>query len=139
MPLFFCSRAVARAEEENCLSAEAALHKVGLASRRDDLAGDLSYGQQKLLTFACCLASGADLFLLDEPFAGVSTGTIECLQSLIRDLPHQGKSAFIVEHNLSAAFPICDRAICLNEGSVICEGTPDEVHSDPRVIQAYLI
>ena len=86
----------------------------------------------------CCLVSKADLLLLDEPVAGIAPTMIEEVLSTIVDLPKQGKSVIVIEHNLDAITQICDRVVFMDAGMKICEGTSSEVHNDPRVMEAYL-
>jgi len=114
------------------------LEVVGLSDKRYDLAGDLSYGQQKLLTIACCLALEPRLLLLDEPVAGIAPEMIEKILGIIKELPSKGKSVIMIEHNLDAIMQVCDRVIFMDAGKKICEGTPEEVRNDPRVIEAYI-
>ena len=102
------------------------------------VAGALSYGQQKLLSLVCCLAPGAELLLLDEPMAGIAPEMIEHILAVIRDLPSQGKSVILIEHNLDAVMQVCDRVVFMDAGAKVSEGTPEEVRNDPRVIDAYL-
>ena len=135
---FFRPARSRKAEAQNRDTAHSILGEVGIADEIDSLASDLSYGQQKLLSLVCCLVSEADLLLLDEPVAGIAPAMTERILSLITDLPKQGKSVIVIEHNLEAVMQVCGRVVFMDAGEKICEGTPQEVHNDPRVIEAYV-
>jgi len=116
----------------------ALLTSAGLGDTATDFADKLSYGQQKLLTLVCCLAADAKLLLLDEPVAGIAPEMAERILAIIADLPNQGKSVIIIEHDIEALKRIVHRMIFMDAGQKVCEGTPDEVLRDPCVIEAYL-
>jgi len=114
------------------------LESVGLLDTVDVAGGELSYGQQKLLSLVCCLASGAELILLDEPIAGIAPEMRGEILSIIRELPNKGKCVVVIEHNFDAISSICDRVIFMDAGEKKSEGTPDEIQTDPIVIETYL-
>jgi branched-chain amino acid transport system ATP-binding protein len=111
---------------------------VGLSEKKNELAGSFSYGQQKLLSLACCLALDPAMLMLDEPVAGVNQETITNILALLRKLRDQGVSVFFIEHNLEAVMEVSDRLIVMDEGSIIADGIPLVVKNDPAVIEAYI-
>jgi ABC-type branched-subunit amino acid transport system ATPase component len=127
-------------KQERAKQARAAevLRKVGLEDKSEEAAENLSYGQQKLLTVACCTASDAKVLLLDEPVAGIAPPMIEQVLALMEGMRSEGRSIMFVEHNIAAIMQICDRVIFMDAGAMVCEGTPERVRNDPRVIEAYL-
>lgn len=110
----------------------------GLREKADEVANDLSYGQQKLLALAVCLATGGDLFLLDEPLAGLHPDMIGKVKEIIKELKIQGKTVFFIEHHLEAAIGISDMVVVMDGGRKIAMDTPQGIYQDPRVIEAYL-
>lgn len=119
--------------------ADAFLRRLGLWDSRAHLADDLSYGQQKLLALGMCMASDAELYLLDEPIAGISSGMAEAVLALIRELRGAGKIVIVIEHNLGALQSIADRLVVMAGGRVIADGAPSAVLDDPGVLSAYLV
>ena len=91
-----------------------------------------------MLSLVCCLATGAELLLLDEPVAGIAPEMTERILAAIRSLPSKGKSVVLIEHNLDAVMQVCDRVIFMDAGAKVSEGTAQEVRNDPKVIEAYL-
>lgn len=136
--VLFCPWSVARREARNRKAGMALLEEIGLAETADNLAATLSYGQQKLLSIACCLATGADLLLLDEPLAGIAPRMTDRILATIASLPPRGKSVLLIEHDVAALSRICERVIFMDAGKNICEGAPEAVRNDLRVIEAYL-
>lgn len=114
------------------------LKDVGIADKAHLNAGDLSYGQKKLLEIARAVATGANLFMLDEPAAGINPTLLNQIRDYILKLNKEGKTFFIVEHNMPFIMDICDRIVVLDYGKEIAVGTPKEIQHNPRVIEAYL-
>lgn len=128
------------AEEEaiNRQEAMRLLQFVGLEEKAYDLAGELSYGQQKLLTLACCLATEARILLLDEPVAGVHPEMASRILTLLRQLREDGKLIIFIEHDIEAVRQIADQVIVMDQGRLIVQGIPSEVLERPEILEAYL-
>jgi len=128
-----------KAEEElNVTTARDTLRFVGLDDNAESRASDLSYGQEKLLALACCLATRSDILLLDEPVAGVHPDTIVRILELLRRLKDDGKLVIFVEHNIDAVRQVADRVIVLDQGRVIADGSPGAVLARPEILDAYV-
>ncbi len=118
--------------------AEELLTFVGMERFREQQAGALSYGQQKLVELAQVLMLDPKLILLDEPAGGINPTLIARMGEMIRTLNRQGTTFLIVEHNMPFVLGLCDPVLVLARGTCICEGAPDHVQKDPRVLDAYL-
>ncbi len=114
------------------------LKDVGIAEQAHLNAGDLSYGQQKLLEIARAVATDADLFLLDEPAAGINLTLLNQIKKYILKLNKEGKTFLIVEHNMPFVMEMSEKIIVLDYGKEIAVGTPEEIQNNQRVIEAYL-
>ena len=102
-------------------------------------AGELSYGQQKLVDIAMAFMSEPDLVLLDEPCAGVNPSLVGGISSLLKDLNRARKSSFVViEHNMDCVMDLCHRILVMVEGKVMAVGTPAEIRANKQVLDAYL-
>jgi len=134
---FFPGR-IKKEEARNQLSSQKLLEFMGIEEKANELVEELSYGQQKMVSLACCLASGADLLLLDEPVAGINPETAEIILSVIKKLAEQGKTIILIEHNIEAIMQISDRVVFMDEGKKVAEGDPEAARNDPAVIEAYL-
>jgi len=102
-------------------------------------AGELSYGQQKLVDIAMAFMSEPDLVLLDEPCAGVNPSLVGGISTLLKELNRSRKGSFVViEHNMDFVMALCHRIMVMVEGKVLAIGTPDEIRGNKQVLDAYL-
>jgi branched-chain amino acid transport system ATP-binding protein len=110
---------------------------IGMASRRDRLAGVLTYAEQRALEIGVTIAGGSNVILLDEPTAGMSRSETDDAVELIRNVT-DGKTLVMVEHDMSVVFNLADRISVLVYGEVIASGTPQEIRGNKAVQEAYL-
>ncbi len=110
---------------------------VKLERLRDEYAGNLSYGQQKLVEFVRVLMRDPALVLLDEPAAGVNRTLLNDLLDAVRRLRDQGKTILLVEHDMKVIMGLCETVFVLDHGEKIAEGPPGRIQTDERVIEAY--
>jgi branched-chain amino acid transport system ATP-binding protein len=111
---------------------------VGLAARRDALAGSLSYGEQRLLEFARALATRPKLLLIDEPAAGLNAAEVDGLLDRILLTRKRGVTVVVVEHNMDLVMNVADRVLVMDYGQHLFEGVPADVQKNPAVVSAYL-
>lgn len=115
----------------------AALDRVGLGDRAGQMAGELSYGHQRLLELAMGLALKPRVLILDEPTQGLASGEIEGFKALVREVA-KGAAVLLIEHNMEVVMDLADRVTVLTFGRVLASGTPAEVRADAAVQAAYL-
>ena len=118
-------------------SAEKTLTMIGLENRREKMAGELTYAEQRALEIGITIASGANVILLDEPTAGMSRSETDAAVALIHRVT-EGKTLLMVEHDMGVVFNIADRISVLVYGQVIATGTPNEIRMNKKVQEAYL-
>ncbi len=114
------------------------LETVGLAARHDARAGALAYGEQRVLEVALALAARPRLLMLDEPFAGMNESESSETMALIHAIRDRGTTVLVIDHHMQTMAKGCDRLVVMNHGIKLAEGSPTEVTSDPRVVEAYL-
>jgi ABC-type branched-subunit amino acid transport system ATPase component len=125
----------ARAHRERAMEL---LAFTGIAAHAGALAGTLSYGQRKLLELSYVLVSDPAVVLLDEPAGGVNPSLIHHIADRIRELNAGGRTFLIVEHNMDFVMGLCHEVTVLDSGTVVATGPPDQIRTDPRVLDAYL-
>jgi branched-chain amino acid transport system ATP-binding protein len=118
--------------------ADELLARFKLTHMRDQYAGTLSGGQRKLLEMARALMTNPRLVMLDEPMAGVNPALKQSLNAHIKSLRDDGMTVLFVEHDMDMVHDISDWVVVMAEGAVIAEGTPDQISTNPAVVDAYL-
>lgn len=129
---------VAVEEKKNREAAMHWLNFVGLDRAAKQQTGELSYGQQKLLTLACCLATEAPILFLDEPVAGVHPEMIERILGLFRELRSLDKLVVFIEHDIASVRKVADSVVVMDHGQIIAQGKPSDVLERPEIIEAYV-
>jgi branched-chain amino acid transport system ATP-binding protein len=129
-----------RREEARILArAESYLEVMGLSPRRDELAKNLPYGEQRRLEIARALATGPKVLCLDEPAAGMNAAEKNELMALIRSIRDRfGLAILVIEHDMRLVMGVSERMLVLDHGVTISRGNPEQIRRDPKVIEAYL-
>ena len=124
---------------ESRLSArvEAALEEAGLSGMGDKIAGELSYGHQRMLEVAMTLSLQPKLLILDEPTQGLAHAEIDSLCERVRRIAEQ-VTVLIIEHNMPVVLDLAETITVMDNGEIIAEGSPDQIENDPLVQEAYL-
>ncbi|TXG95137.1 MAG: ABC transporter ATP-binding protein [Rhodocyclaceae bacterium] len=133
-----CDRGTRAEEAAIRRRAEELLHYVGVEDRAEDLAKNLSYGDQRRLEIARALATDPKLLCLDEPAAGMNGTETEELRLLIEGIRADGVTILLIEHDVKLVMGLCDRVAVLDYGALVIEDVPSVVQHDPRVIEAYI-
>ena len=119
--------------------ADALIEQFHISHVADKKAGELSYGQQKLVDIAMAFMSDPDLVLLDEPCAGVNPALVGGISKLLKELNQSRRGSFVViEHNMDFVMELCHRIMVMVEGEVLAIGTPAEIRANKQVLDAYL-
>ena len=111
---------------------------LGISVRRDEPAGSLPYGPQRVLEIGRAMATQARLLLLDEPTAGMTPQETEEIMGVIERIRDEGCTILLIEHDMSMVMNLCERISVLDFGEKIAEGMPDEIQNNERVVEAYL-
>ena len=135
---WFRGSQVENEEKLNAANAYETLEFLEMEHLADEMAVNLSGGQKKLLELGRALMAEPELILLDEPGAGVNPTLLNKIAENILKLKERGKTILLIEHNMDLIMNICDRVIVMNDGKHLVEGTPTEIKTNPKVLEAYL-
>jgi len=135
---FFRTRRYREAIEASEMRARELVELIGLRKYYEIETGILSYGQKKLVALASALMPRPKIVVLDEPVAGVNPSRIREIEEALRQLNRAGETFLIVEHNVEFITNLCHQVIVLEQGRKLTEGTAAEIHTDARVLEAYL-
>jgi ABC-type branched-subunit amino acid transport system ATPase component len=124
--------------EYHLKKAEEVLEKIGLWEKRNQLANNLSYGQRKLLEISRTLAMKSEIYLFDEPFAGLFPEMRKIVAGIIQRLKQENKTVILIEHDMGLIRELCDYIFVMDEGKLLAEGKPNHVLEKKEVIEAYL-
>jgi ABC-type branched-subunit amino acid transport system ATPase component len=133
----FRPRLYRRVDEQKRVPAMGALEKIGLSDKADELAKKLSYGQQKLLSLAMCVASGVSIILLDEPFSGLDPKISEVATNFLKELTGVNRLIIFIEHDLIAVGKVADFVYLLAEGKVVESGPPQTVLTNQAALERF--
>lgn len=111
---------------------------LGLSDLKNEMAGNLSYGVQRKVEIARCMALRPEILLLDEPAAGMNPMETQALLEFVKMLNAQGYTIVVIEHDMKFIMNLCDHILVMNYGKKICEGLPEDVRNNQEVQQAYL-
>lgn len=125
-------------QEQNAEKADELIKLCFIDNVANHIADKISYGQQKLLNLACCMANDAEVVLLDEPVAGVNPVFRERLTEIIKKLKAQGKAILIIEHNTDFIEQVADEILFLNDGTITCFKNYETLRNNPQVQEAYI-
>jgi len=136
-----CLRTATSLDEEERIRAKTdeVVERLGLGDYANKFASDLSYGTLRMAELACVLALEPEIVLLDEPSSGIAQKETEALGPVLRDVRDElGATLILIEHDMPLIMGISDRIYALANGGILAEGTPEEVQSNPEVIESYL-